>query len=97
MKMDAPAFLAHVSTQPYYRDQIVHVEHIPPRDARYGELEIPLPPELRSRLESAGLMPLYSHQSTALNALRRGQNVIMATPSASGKSLCYNLAVLEAI
>ncbi len=95
--MDTSAFLAQLRAHSHYRDQIVHIEGILPRNARYGDLERPLPPRLSSALESAGLLPLYSHQALALDALRRGRDVIMSTPSASGKSLVYNLAVLEAI
>ena len=95
--MDISTFLAQLRAQSHYQDQIVHIERILPRNARYGDLERPLSTKLSSLLKSTGLWPLYSHQALALNALRRGRHVIMSTPSASGKSLVYNLAVLEAL
>ena len=42
-------------------------------------------------------MPLYSHQATAVDAARSGKNVMVVTPAASGKTLCYNLPVLQTI
>ena len=94
--MYVDAFLHHLLTLPDYKQQIVHIQPIPPRDATFGELDEPLHPALQSRLESLGISSLYTHQSRAINAARRGKNVMVATASASGKTLCYNLAVLEA-
>lgn len=95
--MDAAAFLHHLVTSPNYRQQAVHIERIPSRDPNFDSLSVPLHPELRVLLESMGISALYSHQAKALDAILAGQNVIIATPSASGKSLCYQLATLEAM
>ncbi len=95
--MDVASFLHYVITLPNYKQQIVHIEHIPSRDAICGKLDRPLHPALKARLESLGMPDLYLHQAGALNAIFAGKNVIVATPSASGKSLCYHLATLEAI
>ncbi|MBN1367595.1 MAG: DEAD/DEAH box helicase [Dehalococcoidales bacterium] len=95
--MDTAAFLRYLKEQPDYQDQIVYTEHILSREATYGDLEKPLPPGLQSCLEDNHLFPLYSHQAAAVNHIRRGENVMVATSSASGKSLCYNTAVMEAI
>ncbi|MBN2462234.1 MAG: DEAD/DEAH box helicase [Dehalococcoidia bacterium] len=91
------AFLHHLMTLPDYRQQIVHVQHIPPREPTFGELDKHLYPALQARLESLGISALYTHQAMAVNAARRGKNVMVDTASASGKTLCYNLVVLEAI
>ena len=48
-------------------------------------------------LERRGISALYSHQAEALEALRAGQDVAIVTPTASGKSLCYDLPVLQAV
>ena len=96
--MDAAAFLNHLKDLPGYKQQLVHVEHIPPQDAVPGRLEeLSLSPALKARLESSGISSLYSHQVKALNAILAGKNVMIATPSASGKTLCYHLATLEAV
>lgn len=95
--MYADAFLHHLMTLPDYRQQIAHIQRIPPRAASFGELDNPLHPALQSRLESLGMSSLYTHQARAINTARCGKNVMVATASASGKTLCYNLTVLEAI
>lgn len=95
--MDAAAFLHYLLTRSDYRQQIVHVEHIPCQKAAPGRLDPPLQPDLQACLESIGISSLYSHQAQALNAVLAGKNVIVATPSASGKSLCYHLAALDAL
>ncbi len=95
--MNTSTFLPHLRNLPAYKDQIVHIEHIPPREATFGELEEPLHPALHASLESNRLLPLYSHQASAINAARSGRNVVVVTPAASGKTLCYNTAVLDAI
>lgn len=95
--MDTLAFIQHLKALSFYQDQIVHVESLSPRHASSGELDSPLPAPLQERLQALGMWPLYSHQAAALNALRRGSNVMVATPSASGKSLCYHLPVLESL
>jgi DEAD/DEAH box helicase domain-containing protein len=95
--MYVDAFLHHLLTSSEYKQQIVHIQPIPPRDSTIGELDEPLHPTLRSRLEFSGISYLYTHQARAVNAACRGDNVMVATASASGKTLCYNLVVLEAI
>jgi len=95
--MDAAAFLHHLVSLPDYRQQVVHIERIPPQGAIFGKLDNPLHPTLQASLESLGISALYSHQAQALNAILAGRNVIIATPSASGKTLCYHLATIEAL
>jgi DEAD/DEAH box helicase domain-containing protein len=94
---DTTAFLGYLTAQPTYSGQIAHIEHIPPREADYAELDKPLESNLQSCLDEHGLLPLYTHQAEAVNNARRGQNVMVSTSSASGKTLCYNIPVLEAI
>ena len=95
--MDASAFLTDIIQAPWYHQQIVHTEHIPPRQAATGVTRVPIHPSLQATIERQGLWPLYAHQAQALDALQDGANVVISTPSASGKSLCYNLAVLDAL
>jgi len=95
--MDAAAFLHHLVSLPDYRQQVVHIERIPPQGAIFGKLDNALHPSLQASLESLGISALYSHQAKALNAILAGRNVIIATPSASGKTLCYHLATLDAL
>lgn len=80
-----------------YRDQICYIHTIPPRQAIYGELSKPLSPEINQVLERSGIKSLYSHQALAIDLVLDGRNVGIVTSTASGKTLCYNIPVLESI
>ena len=95
--MDVSAFLGHITALPEYEGQIAHREDIPARKASYSALSRPLAPLLQQALEDGGIESLYSHQAEAIDAARDGENVIVSTPAASGKSLCYHLPVLDAL
>jgi len=93
--METAAFLDHLRGLPDYKDQIAHIAYINPRMARHGSLSEPLHPDLQRRLDELGLSSLYLHQARAIDAARAGGNVFVVTPSASGKTLCYNVPVLD--
>ncbi|MBM4429224.1 MAG: DEAD/DEAH box helicase, partial [Chloroflexi bacterium] len=95
--MTPTEFVRYLTARRDYRQQIVHVEHIPPRAARYARLRQPLPAPLQEALRQTGAGRLYTHQTQAIDAIHEGQHVIVATSTASGKTLVYNLPVLEAI
>jgi DEAD/DEAH box helicase domain-containing protein len=95
--LDTTGFIHYLTTQPGYTDQIVHIENIAPRKAVYAELENPLAKSLEKCLDDNGLLPLYTHQAQAVNIARQGRNVMIATSSASGKTLCYNIPIMEAM
>jgi DEAD/DEAH box helicase domain-containing protein len=90
-------FVEHLKSLPSYQDQVCHVEHISAREARYGELAWPLPLPLLRALNAAGISHLYAHQAAAISAVRDGHHVAVTTSTASGKTLCYNLPVLESL
>ncbi len=90
-------FLHHLKAPCTYAGQFAHDEPISPGQATYAELDKPLTGELRDCLSKQGLLPLYAHQAKAVNETSQGNNVMVATSSASGKTLCYNIAVLEAL
>jgi DEAD/DEAH box helicase domain-containing protein len=75
--------------------ELVHLERIPAREAVYGELERPLSDALRQALEALGITRFYSHQAQAIDLVRAGKNVVIATGTASGKSLAYHVPILE--
>ncbi len=94
--LDACETLATLRSDPELGDRIVHVETIPARSARHAEPASPLHPALADRLGERGIDALYSHQAQALDHLRARRHVVLATGTASGKSLCYQIPVLEA-
>jgi len=93
--MDAAAFLDRLRADPEYRGQIAHVHRLEARPARYAALDPPLAPPLHEALATRGIDRLYTHQAQAITAARAGENVVVVTGTASGKTLCYNLPILE--
>jgi DEAD/DEAH box helicase domain-containing protein len=77
--------------------QVRHVQEIPGREASF----CPLPPHLsqptRDALKAIGVTRLYSHQAQAIEAAVSGKHVVVSTSTSSGKSLCYNVPVLESV
>ncbi len=68
---------------------------IPPRKGSWTELPQDLSPILTQSLNSLGITRLYSHQLECWNHIRQGKDTVIITPTASGKTLCYNLPVLQ--
>jgi len=95
--MEIQAFLNHIRSKTGYLDQISHIEHIAPRRPVYGRLDEPLASALQDALDNHGLSRLYAHQAQAVNHIRAGKNVMVSTFSASGKTLVYQIAVMESI
>jgi len=95
--VDPSSLIEDLESDPDYRGQLVHVERLPARRARRVELPEDLPDLLLSRLRARGIETLWSHQAEAIALARSGTNVVVATGTASGKSLCYQLPVFEAL
>jgi DEAD/DEAH box helicase domain-containing protein len=68
---------------------------IPEASANFSSLPMDLRPELIAALARRGIERLYSHQAEAYGAVRKGRHLVVVTPTASGKTLCYNLPVLQ--
>jgi DEAD/DEAH box helicase domain-containing protein len=94
---DPAALVDHLTGDPGYRDQLVHLERLPARQARTVGFPDDLPELLAGRLRARGIQALWTHQAEALALARAGSNVVVATGTASGKSLCYQLPVFEAL
>src|ERR671935_1828720 len=78
-------------------EEVAHLETIPPADARMAPLPDELHPRVRGALNARGLDALYVHQRAVWDAAARGEHVVVTTGTASGKSLAFNLPVLDAI
>ncbi len=76
---------------------ITAFRHVAPRDARYAPFPERIDPRLRAAYARRGIERLYTHQAEAIGHVLAGRNVVIVTPTASGKTLCYNLPVLDAI
>jgi DEAD/DEAH box helicase domain-containing protein len=75
--------------------ELVAELRVPPRPARHGSLARPVHPLLQDALSRQGIHELYSHQAEAIDSVLAGQDTLIVSPTASGKTLCYNLPVLE--
>ena len=95
--MNVERFLDRLKSERDYRGQIVHVEVLPERKARTKEPTTPLSPEVSGALKRLGIEALYTHQADAVDAARRGEHVVVVTGTASGKTLCYTVPILEAL
>lgn len=73
------------------------IRQIPAREAVLRPMPDWLRPELRAAYAAKGIAELYSHQAAAAELAHAGKNVVVVTPTASGKTLCYNLPVLNAV
>jgi DEAD/DEAH box helicase domain-containing protein len=89
-------FVKQIKRSRSCRKRVVHIEELPAHSASFGELEAPLPESLQKVLLNRSIQ-LYSHQAQVINAVRGGKNVVIATPTASGKTLAFNIPVLEAL
>jgi DEAD/DEAH box helicase domain-containing protein len=77
--------------------RVIATRVIPPREASYAAVPGSVHPALREALEQRGIDRLYSHQVEAFEAARRGENVVVTTGTASGKSLAYLLPVVQSV
>jgi DEAD/DEAH box helicase domain-containing protein len=95
--MDAARFLEKLRFGAGREGQILHVEEIPAREARFAKLDPPLTPPLRTVLQGLEICDLYSHQARCIEESRAGNHVTVVTSTASGKTLAYTLPVLESV
>jgi len=90
-------YLQALKSSPRLGQQVVHHEELEEIPASFGKNRIDWPRALEDGLKQMGIEMLYQHQVSATDAVRKGDNVIVSTPTASGKSLIYNLPVFEQI
>ena len=90
-------FLQGLARRGRSRGHLVHVQEIPPRLPRFADLVPALPDSLRAALRQGDIARLYTHQVDAIAQARAGRDVLVVTGTASGKSLAYQLPVLETL
>ena len=78
-------------------ENVTRWQEIPAREARYAPMPRGLDPRVVAALEGKGARSLYTHQSEAIAAALAGEDVVVVTPTASGKTYCYNIPVVDAI
>ena len=95
--MNVDKFLKHLETSEWYDGQIVRVERLPERPATFAPLDPPVHARIAAAINTDGITQLYTHQADAIRHARAGEHVVVVTGTASGKTLCYNVPVLESI
>ncbi len=81
----------------FREDAITAIKHIPAQPGSYADYPPEVHPDLLEALKQKGYDRLYSHQRSSWDALKTGSHIVVVTPTASGKTLCYNLPVLDTI
>jgi DEAD/DEAH box helicase domain-containing protein len=94
---DPAAVLERLLDEPSLARGVVHHAVIPAREASFAPMPDWLDPRIVAGLRARDIGQLYSHQAEAIQAVHEGHDVVVVTPTASGKSLCYTLPALQAI
>lgn len=95
--MNTGQLLDYLKHNPDFASNVTHWQVMPARPAKYADYPDDFDPALRAVLESRGVKRLYSHQRRALDLAQAGKDFVVITPTASGKTMCYNLPVLSEI
>jgi DEAD/DEAH box helicase domain-containing protein len=90
-------FVEDLKRHRFYAPQVAYHQYFPSQEAQFAELESKLSPDLAQVLKRLGIQFLYSHQAAAVGKISQGKNVVVATPTASGKTLIYNLPIVEGL
>lgn len=95
--MNITSFINRLKTSREYKTQVVHHHIIPQRKPVFCDEENFLKSETSSALKDAGVDRIYSHQYESIKAVRDKKNIILSTPTSSGKTLAYNIPVFESV
>ena len=95
--MNLIQILESFRADPAIAKNIAHWAELPPRAGEYDEYPEYLDPRLVRAFSQRGINRLYSHQRVAVDSIHAGRDTVIVTPTASGKTVCYNLPVLDAI
>jgi len=86
-----------IKTRRFFRGQIKDIAEIRAMEPLYAETPGSFSAPIQKYLEKSGIEKLYIHQQAAIDVLRRGKNVVITTPTASGKTLAFNIPVFETL
>lgn len=96
-KQNMTEILAQLQQEERFSANIVHWETIPARAAHTVPFPADLDERIRQTLMNRGIPSLYTHQESAYRHVRDGRNIVAVTPTASGKSMCYHLPILQTL
>ena len=95
--MNVDQLTQQLQSDPLFMKNVVRWDTTPPREAHYADFPEGLDARLQPVLARRGVHRLYTHQAHAVREVLAGQDIVVVTPTASGKTMCYNLPVLSAI
>lgn len=95
--MNLDQLLDHLREDPSFTDCVSNWELMPAKEARYGPMPASMDERVKKALADRGIRQLYTHQSSAIEASALGKDIVVVTPTASGKTMCYNIPVLSSI
>ena len=95
--MTVSEYIKQLKNNPGFMENVTSWRVTPARPARYGEFPASLAPGIVDALRKRGIDRPYVHQAQAIEAAVAGRDLVVVTPTASGKTLCYNVPVLDAI
>ncbi|HKM43768.1 MAG TPA: DEAD/DEAH box helicase [Limnochordia bacterium] len=95
MSVGVESILRKIEQNPRFMNNVTFRHTIPAEPGIYKPIPEFLPEKLSKLLVSKGIERLYSHQAAAITKVREGQDIVVVTPTASGKTLCYNLPVIQ--
>jgi DEAD/DEAH box helicase domain-containing protein len=93
--LDINEYIKSLILSPRLGNQVVFRKLLPKKNALWGKPKLPWPDDIQNILSHLNIDRLYQHQTEALDLIRSEKNIVTATPTASGKSLIYNLPVIE--
>jgi len=93
---DVETLLKGIQKENFYNKQIKEIIKIPDKKPEF-DVDFTLSKSIKKYLEKIGIGRLYSHQAEAIKHIRNGENTVITTPTASGKTMIFNIAVLEEI
>ena len=89
--------LSRLESDRRFRENVMAWKELPASEGIYASYAAWIHPDIKTVLRERGIDRLYSHQARAIQLVRDGRSVVLVTPTASGKTLCYNLPVLQRI
>jgi len=96
-KLTLVELLGRLSQDRRFMENVKALKRLPAKTGEFAPYPDWVRPQIREVLAARGIQRLYSHQAEAINLVRQGRDLVLVTPTASGKTLCYNIPVLQRI
>ena len=95
--MNLDQLLGQLRQNPKFMSCVTHWRTLPATEGKYADFPESMDPRIQEVLRKRGIYRLYTHQAQSFELAQEKKDFVVVTPTASGKTLCYNLPVLSAI